>query len=872
MAVIEPIYLADYQPCDFIVSSVYLHFELDAAETEVTAVLALSRRVGAAPLAPLKLHGERLKLLQVAIDGQPLSASEYTVDDDFLVISKVPDTFVLETKVLIHPERNTWLMGLYQSRQNFCTQCEAEGFRFITYYFDRPDVLSRFTTTITADKKQYPYLLSNGNLIETKDLENGRHWVRWEDPSLKPCYLFALVAGDFDLLADEWITCSGRKVALQLYVEKGFLHQADYAMASLKNAMRWDETRFGREYDLDIYMIVAVSDFNMGAMENKGLNIFNTKYVLAEPKTATDSDYVAIEGVIGHEYFHNWSGNRVTCRDWFQITLKEGLTVFRDQEFTADMTSPAVTRIDSASIVRNAQFAEDRGPLAHPIRPASYMEINNFYTLTVYRKGAEVIRMVETLITRPVFRQALDHYFERFDGQAVTTEDFIDCMEKVSGHDLTQFRRWYAQAGTPHVTVTDHYDASTQRYTLTIKQTCPPTPESDDKEPFYFPFSIGLLVDGGDQSTQVLIISKHEETFVFDAIPERPIPSLLRNFSAPVTVDYPYTDEQLIHLFEHDTDPFARWNAGQLLATRVILALSATIAEREHWVVPQVLITAFSTLLEQPVDDLSFLSRLLTLPSEAYLHQQAAEIDVHAIHQARLFCIRSLADALQEIWRSHYDRYLQQQRPYVYEITQVGLRSIKNTCLFYLVESQAKEAAVLAFNQFKTADNMTDRFAALVALNHSELPERYEALDIFYKMYSEDPLVMNKWLTLQASSRLPGTFDAVLALMQHEAFEIGNPNNVYALIGGLTANYPLFHDLSGAGYVFLADQVLYLNQRNPQVAARILQPLTQWQRYREPYRSLMKTQLQRIFSNNELSTDIYEMLCKTLAINSTGNG
>lgn len=860
----QPIHLKDYTPCDFIVESVHLNFELTDEATVVSSVLKLARNPEAqTPTAALKLHGEGLELLSVALDGKALQADAYEVDDFFLTIADVPAAFTLETHVKIYPQNNTHLMGLYKSRNNYCTQCEAEGFRFITYYFDRPDVLSRFTTTITADKKQYPYLLSNGNLIEQRDLDHGRHWVHWEDPSLKPCYLFALVAGDFDLLEDTFKTMSGRDVALQLFVEKGFVHQADYAMVSLKNAMRWDEERWGREYDLDVYMIVAVSDFNMGAMENKGLNIFNTKYVLAQPETATDQDYVGIEGVIGHEYFHNWSGNRVTCRDWFQITLKEGLTVFRDQEFTSDMTSRAVTRLDTVNVVRNSQFVEDAGPLAHPIRPESYIEINNFYTLTVYRKGSEVIRMVETLLTPEVFRKGLDYYFSRFDGQAVTTDDFLACMQEVSGHDLTQFKRWYAQAGTPRLIVTDHYDKAAGRYTLTVKQVILPSPGQPHKKPFYLPFSVGLV--GVDpQQTQVLVISKEEETFTFDGVTAKPIPSLLRDFSAPVHVDYDYSDADLAYLLEHDEDSFARWNAGQVLATRTILTMSEAAAAQQPLPEPTLLTEAFAMLLDQELDDLSFLSRLLVLPSESYLHQHVDGVSVHDIFEARQACVKALASALHSRWAEHYERHHQPDLAYEYNQQRVGERSFKNVCLMYLVESGDKAEFKRAYQQFKQANNMTDRLAALAALNHADCAERDEALTEFYKQWQQDPLVVNKWLALQATSTLPNTLDSVLQLMQHEAFDLRNPNNVYALLCGFATNSPNFHDTSGAGYKFLADQVLYFNKRNPQVAGRLVQPLTQWKRYAEPYGHLMKEQLERIAASNDLSSDIYEIVCKSL--------
>jgi aminopeptidase N len=861
---LEPIYLTDYKPCDFIVESVHLNFELEEEHTHVTTLLKLARNpIAQTPNASLRLHGEQLKLLSVALDGKLLSVSDYEVDDYFLTIKNVPDQFTLETKVEIYPQKNTHLMGLFKSRKNFCTQCEAEGFRFITYYFDRPDVLSKFTTTIIADKERYPYLLSNGNFIEQRDLEGGKHWIHWEDPSLKPCYLFALVAGDFDLLEDKFITCSGREVKLELFIEKGFVHQADYAMQSLIRAMKWDEERWGREYDLDIYMIVAVSDFNMGAMENKGLNVFNTKYVLAEPDTATDHDYVGIEGVIGHEYFHNWSGNRVTCRDWFQITLKEGLTVFRDQEFTSDMTSRAVTRLDSVGVVRNAQFSEDGGPLAHPIRPDSYIEINNFYTLTVYRKGAEVIRMVETLITPAIFRKGLDLYFHRFDGQAVTTEDFLSCMEEASGQDLTQFKHWYSQAGTPTLNITSDYNESSQTYQLTVKQTCPSTPECDDKQPFYLPLSIGLVGDGL-QETKVLTISKHEETFTFNNIAARPIPSLLRNFSAPVHVNYDYTDAELAHLLEHDSDPFARWNAGQVLATRLILNLCQQIVDEVTFEKPVLLVEAFTMLLDHELTDLSFLSRLLVLPSESYLHQHLQQVNVHHIHQAREYCIKVLAEDLYTRWAQHYEKYNDPKQPYTYDQQHVGERSFKNVCLNYLVCSANEVEYERAFTQFKSANNMTDRLAALFALNHSDCSQRHQAVDQFYAKWKNDPLVVNKWLTLQAASTLPNTFEAVLELMAHEAFDIHNPNNVYALLCSFGSNHVAFHDVSGETYKFIADQVLYLNKRNPQVAGRLLIPLTKWKNYAEPYGKLMKGELIRISEYKDLSSDIYEIICKSL--------
>lgn len=860
---LQPIHLKDYTACPFQVAHIHLHIDLHDHESYITTILHVSRNpLAVGSKASLKLNGEGLTLLAVSMDGRALSpADDYTIDEHFLTIATVPDQFVLETRVMIKPQENTRLMGLYKSRHNYCTQCEAEGFRRITYYFDRPDVLSRFTTTITANKQQYPYLLSNGNLIEKRDLEDGRHWVHWEDPSLKPCYLFAVVAGDFDLIEDHFETLSGRSVKLELFVEKGFVHQAHYAMASLKRAMQWDETRWGREYDLDIYMIVAVSDFNMGAMENKGLNIFNTKYVLAQPETATDQDYTAIEEVIGHEYFHNWSGNRVTCRDWFQITLKEGLTVFRDQEFTADMTSPAVARLDTISVVRNRQFSEDAGPLAHPIRPDTYIEINNFYTVTVYRKGAEVIRMVQTLITPELFREGLDLYFHRYDGKAVTTEDFLACMEEVSKHDLTQFKRWYTQAGTPALNITSHYDSAAETFALTVAQSCPTTPGQAKKEPFYFPLIVGLC--GGED--EALIISKPTETFLFKEVSKKPIPSLLRHFSAPVKINYAYTDDELAYLLLHDTDAFARWNAGQELAVRSIFRLSHDVESGIPLKIPSLLVSTYSSLLDQACDDLSFLTQLLMLPTEAYLHQQITPVDVHPVFKARQFCLQSLAAQLHHQWLRIYQTYHDPNQTYIYDTHHVSLRSIKNRSLYYLAHSGEQETLARAFEQFKEANNMTDRLAALMALNNIPCSERDEALAIFYHRFQNDPLVVNKWLSIQAASCLPTTYDRVLELMQHKSFDLANPNNVYALLGSFSANSIHFHDNSGRGYRLIADQVLYLNSKNPQVAARVIEPLTHWKQFKEPYGNLMALELRRIAENKALSSDIYEIVMKSLA-------
>lgn len=870
-------YFKDYRPSDFLIDQVFLHFDLHEEQTKVNAVLNVRRNPKVANAkAPLVLNGEALQLLSVSLDGHELDASDYTVDEGSLTIVNVPDKFTVETKVIIKPQENTKLSGLYKSRNNFCTQCEAQGFRRITYYLDRPDVMARFTTTISADKKKYPVLLSNGNLIETRDLDQNRHWVHWEDPSLKPCYLFALVAGDFDLLTDTFVTMTERQVALCLYVEKGYKDQGDYALASLKRAMRWDEERFGREYDLNIYMIVAVDDFNMGAMENKGLNIFNTKYILAKPETATDNDYVGIEGVIGHEYFHNWSGNRVTCRDWFQITLKEGLTVFRDQLFTEDMTSQAVARLDSVNVMRTHQFLEDAGPMAHPIRPDSYLEVNNFYTATVYRKGAEVIRMVQTLLTSEIFRKGMDLYFHRHDGQAVTTEEFIKAMEDASGKDLTQFRRWYGQAGTPVLDIHSEYDVAAKTYKLTVKQSCPPTPGQPKKEAFYLPLAMGFVgshcrdmptqlhnESQAFEGTRVLEIKKPVEEFIFVNVAEKPIPSLLRGFSAPVKLNYGYANKELAWLFQCDSDAFTRWNAGQQLAVNIISQLITLINQKRTLRLDPLFIETFEKLLTSGPDDLNFLSRLLTLPSESYLLANLVGIDVAVMHQAREFVKHELAIALETQIREIYEKN-KSKIGYVYNAIEMGKRNIKNICLFYLLETSKHEYFELAYQQFKTVDNMTDTIGALIALNNHMCDERENALNEFYQRWHQEALVVNKWFSLHATSTLPGTLDKVRQLLRHPSFHIHNPNNVYSLIGGFGANISQFHDSGGAGYQFVADQVLAVDSLNPQVAARIIQPLTYWKQVDDRRASLMRTELSRIAKAPKLSRDIYEIVEKSV--------
>lgn len=874
----KTMYLNDYQPNAFVVDDVYLDFELGEEQTHVRTVLKLHRNTAHPQSnAPLVLNGEKMQLQSVMIDDRVLDDSEFSADAVSLTINDVPDQFVLQTHVVIKPQDNKALMGLYKSRNNFCTQCEAEGFRYITYFFDRPDVMTRFTTTITADRAQYPMLLANGNLIDIEELADNKHKVTWQDPSLKPCYLFALVAGNFDLLEDNFTTMSGRDVALKLYLEPGFKDQGAYALESLKKAMAWDEQTFGREYDLDIYMIVAVSDFNMGAMENKGLNVFNTKYVLARPDTATDSDYVAIEGVIGHEYFHNWTGNRVTCRDWFQITLKEGLTVFRDQTFTEDMTSKAVSRLDTINVVRTQQFAEDAGPLAHPIRTDSYIEINNFYTLTVYRKGCEVIRMIRTLITPENFHKGMDLYFERHDGQAVTTEEFVKAMEDASGKDLTQFRRWYSQAGTPELSISSDYDVEQQQLTLHVAQSCPATPGQEQKEPFQLPLSMGLIgpdcnelgtqligEDVVQPGTRILEITEPEQTFTFINVPENTVPSLLRDFSAPVKLEYAYTDEQLAWLIKCDANFFSRWNAAQQLATNSIIKLAEQHLAGQEFSQPEHLIDAMGALLQQDADDLNYLSRLLMLPSLAYLMANSHKMPVSAVHEALQFCKKSLAKQHEALFQELYNK-LHDGQSYVYNVAEMGKRSLKNVCLSYLTALENEQHYATAYQQFSTADNMTDQMGALSALNHHDCKQREQALNEFYQRWQHEPLVVNKWLMLQSASVLPDTVDRVRGLLTHDAFDIENPNNVYALVCGFGANMARFHNSGGKGYEFVADQVLTLDAQNPQVAARVIAPLTRWQQFDEADGKQMRAQLERIAAVDGLSSDIYEVVTKSLA-------
>lgn len=874
----KSVYLADYQAPAYFMEHVSLQFDLSAAETLVTCVLAIRRNSAIARAeTPLVLDGRDLTLLTVKLNGQLLDATQYQLDADQLTIPYTADAFELTTVVRIHPEKNTALEGLYASSKMLCTQCEAQGFRHITYFLDRPDVMSRYQVTLIADKKTYPVLLSNGNLIEHGDLAHGRHYAVWQDPSLKPCYLFALVAGDLAHIEDEFVTISGRRVVLRVYTEAENIHKCEHAMRSLQQAMRWDEQAFGCEYDLDIYMIVAVNDFNMGAMENKGLNIFNAACVLASPQTATDDDYYSIQSIVGHEYFHNWSGNRVTCRDWFQLSLKEGFTVYRDQEFSSDLNSRAVKRIDDVNVLRNAQFAEDSSPMAHPIRPDRYMEISNFYTVTVYNKGAEVVRMIRNLLGSAAFRRGTDRYFSRHDGQAVTTDDFVRAMEEANGVDLTQFKRWYEQAGTPQLQVRGDYDAARQQYTLHVEQSCPATPNQETKLPFHLPLAIGLLDQHGREiplrlatestamgTNRVLEIKNASHDFVFMDVPCTPVVSVLRGFSAPVKVNIHRSEDELAFLLAHDSDAFNRWDAGQSLALQELLRQIRAQQREEPMPAPVALTDALSKALQDKDIDKSLLAQILTLPSEGYLADQCDVVDVEAIYAARLFTRRYLAKQL----FTDFDRLYQVNTTtgeYHFDNKAMAQRALKNVCLGYLLETEDVSMQQRGYAQYQQANNMTDRQAALAMLSHYPITERERALADFYQRYQHDAQVVDKWFALQARSRLPDTFAHVQQLMAHPAFSIKNPNKVRALISSFCmGNAVQFHRADGAGYVFLAEQILVLDKLNPQVAARLAKFMSRWRRYDAVRQGLMRQQLERIAQMADLSKDVYEIVSKSL--------
>ncbi len=862
-------YRHDYRAPDYTTTDIDLDFSLDAETTRVIAVSKIKRQ-GAAG-APLVLDGEDLTLVSIQVDGQPWSA--YRQQDNQLIIEELPAQFTLTIVNNIHPAKNTALEGLYLSGDALCTQCEAEGFHHITYYQDRPDVLARFTTRIVADKARYPFLLSNGNRIGQGELADGRHWVQWQDPFPKPCYLFALVAGDFDVLRDSFTTRSGRKVALELFVDRGNLDRADWAMTSLKNSMKWDETRFGLEYDLDIYMIVAVDFFNMGAMENKGLNIFNSKYVLAKAETATDKDYLNIEAVIGHEYFHNWTGNRVTCRDWFQLSLKEGLTVFRDQEFSSDLGSRSVNRIDNVRVMRGAQFAEDASPMAHAIRPDKVIEMNNFYTLTVYEKGSEVIRMMHTLLGEANFQKGMQLYFERHDGSAATCDDFVQAMEDASNVDLSRFRRWYSQSGTPLLTVRDEYDAETQQYRLHVSQKTAPTADQPEKLPLHIPLDIELydsegnvipLQKGGLPVNNVLNVTEAEQTFVFDGVAHKPVPSLLREFSAPVKLDYPYSDQQLTFLMQHARNEFARWDAAQSLLATYIKLNVARHQQKQPLSLPLHVADAFRAVLLDEKLDPALAAQILTLPSENEIAELFATIDPEAIAAVHEAIVRCLARELADEWLAVY--HANKTDGYRVEHGEIAKRALRNVCLGYLAFGEDVVLADhLVSEQYRQADNMTDSLAALSAAVAAQLPCRDALLAAFDERWHQDGLVMDKWFVLQGSSPSADVLSKVRALLQHRSFSLSNPNRTRSLIGGFASGNPAaFHAADGSGYQFLAEILSDLNQRNPQIAARLIEPLIRLKRYDAGRQALMRKALEQLKELENLSGDLYEKISKAL--------
>ncbi|MFG3451626.1 aminopeptidase N [Stutzerimonas stutzeri] len=877
------IHLKDYQVPDYLIDETHLTFELYEDRTLVHAQLVMRRNPEAgAGLPALKLHGQDLELISLALNDRQLGLGDYQVAEESLTLQPDSSSFTLDSTVVIHPESNTALEGLYKSGKMFCTQCEAEGFRKITYYLDRPDVMSKFTTTVSAEKHAYPILLSNGNPIASGEEDDGRHWATWEDPFKKPAYLFALVAGDLWCVEDSFTTMSGREVALRIYVEPENIDKCQHAMNSLKKSMQWDEEAYGREYDLDIFMIVAVNDFNMGAMENKGLNIFNSSAVLARAETATDAAHQRVEAIVAHEYFHNWTGNRVTCRDWFQLSLKEGFTVFRDAQFSADMNSPTVKRVEDVSYLRTHQFAEDAGPMAHSVRPESFIEISNFYTLTVYEKGAEVVRMIQTLLGEEGFRKGSDLYFERHDGQAVTVDDFVKAMEDANGADLTQFKRWYSQAGTPRLAVSEQYDATAKTYSLTFRQSCPPTPGQSEKLPFVIPVSLGLLDGRGNEialrqqgedsavgTTRVLAVDQPEQTFTFTDVPEQPLPSLLRGFSAPVKLEFPYSRDQLMFLMQHDSDGFNRWEAGQQLSVQVLQEMIGQHQRGEALQLDLRLVEALRSLLEDESLDPAMVAEMLSLPSEAYLTEISEIADVDAIHAARDFTRQGIATELFDLFWKRYqaNREVSRQTPYVAEAGHFARRALQNIALSYLMLSGKPEVVAACVDQFEEADNMTERLTALAVLVNSGFEaERDKALASFAEHFKDNPLVMDQWFSVQAGNTQPGGLERIQHLMQHPAFTLKNPNKVRALIGAFAnQNLVNFHRADGAGYRFLADQVIVLNKLNPQIASRLLAPLTRWRKYDAGRQDLMKTELERILASGELSSDVYEVVSKSLA-------
>ncbi|MBB6521639.1 aminopeptidase N [Pseudoteredinibacter isoporae] len=905
----KTIYLKDYRAPAYWIDRTDLYVDLHDGQSKVSSRLSMQVNPDASieERQQLQLHGRELVLESVELDGKPLTESDYEIDDEYLtlpigrLLGEVENDelcFDLTIVTLIEPEKNTSLEGLYRSSSMYCTQCEAEGFRKITYYLDRPDVMSEFFTSIEADANRYPVMLSNGNKIEDKQLDNGRRLVRWHDPFKKPAYLFALVAGDLECVEDHFVTMTGREILLQIFVEAKDLDKCQHAMESLKNSMRWDEEVYGREYDLDIFMIVAVDDFNMGAMENKGLNIFNTSCVLAKAETTTDAGFQRVEGVVAHEYFHNWSGNRVTCRDWFQLSLKEGFTVFRDAQFSSDMGSETVKRVEDVSLLRSAQFAEDGGPLAHAVRPASFIEISNFYTLTIYEKGAEIVRMLHTLLGAETFRKGSDLYFHRHDGQAVTVEDFVAAMADVSGRDFSQFMNWYRQAGTPELTISEEYDEDAREYRVTIEQYCRPTPESSEKAPYHIPLNISLWGEAGalairlkgqepdfetEDNTQTIIELHDQRTeLCFMDVPERPVFSFLRGFSAPVKVHFKRDNDQLLRLMRNESDGFSRWDACQQLLLNAIAELetvaSNDVSEQAHICEP--IAEAFWALLQDETADPAMIALMLSLPSLTYLIELRNEVQLGKLDRARETLRLAIANRCFDVLWNIYQDY-DHNIEYKPEAEQIAMRSLKNTALAYLMLAvdqgmrQGERGRVLeaCAAQYEQANNMTDQLAALQAMLNAEYAaERADtALEAFYDQWQSEALVMNLWLQVQAVRRSPNALSQVRTLKNHPAFDSNNPNKIRSLIGAFCGqNLTAFHASDSEGvasseaYDFLASEVLNLDQRNPQIAARLLVPLTRWHKFSGERQALMKKALQNIANQKTLSKDVRELVEKSL--------
>ncbi|MGF1711054.1 aminopeptidase N [Vibrio kagoshimensis] len=855
----------DYQSPSHLISDIDLTFDLHDTASIITAVSSVTQQKESSTLV---LDGENLKLVSVSVNGQPWESFEQS--DTNLTLNDLPKEFELIIVTDVDPEGNSALEGLYKSGGAFCTQCEAEGFRRITYYMDRPDVLAKFTTTVIADKAVYPFLLSNGNRVDEGEAENGRHWVKWQDPHPKPAYLFALVAGDFDVLRDDYTTKSGRKVDLEIFVDKGNLDRASHAMVSLINSMKWDEDRFDLEYDLDIYMIVAVDFFNMGAMENKGLNIFNSKFVLANDQTATDTDYLGIEAVIGHEYFHNWTGNRVTCRDWFQLSLKEGLTVFRDQEFSSDLGSRSVNRINNVRTIRGPQFAEDASPMSHPIRPEKVIEMNNFYTLTVYEKGSEIIRMMHTLLGETNFQKGMKLYFERHDGTAATCEDFVLSMEDASGVDLSQFRLWYSQSGTPTLVVTSSYDEDAKTYTLKVVQSTPPTHEQEDKQPLHIPLDIELYNQSGDvvelqcngnAVRNVLDVKDSENTFVFENVSVRPIPSLLREFSAPVKLEYDYSDEELIFLMVNARNEFSRWDAGQMLLAKYIRMNILNVQQGKPFELSAGVVDAFRGVLLSDSLDPAFIAEMIALPNHNEVFGWYARVDIDAIASVlksmKLTLAVELEGELAAVYHSHA------QAEYNVEHASIGKRTLRKVCLGYLAFTEQGNDLVVAL--YESSNNMTDTMAAMGAANAAQLECRESLMSDYSDKWKHDGLVMDKWFALQGTNPDENVLDKIKESMNHQAFSLKNPNRTRNLVGAFLNQNPVhFHDKSGKGYEFAGEILRELNSSNPQVASRLIDPLLKYRLYDEARQALIKKELESLKAMDNLAKDLFEKVTKAL--------